>query len=101
MKTPLNTDKKPDSIKTSIDVPFVRIRQSDFDLFVFKVKASTAWDIFSISRKEPDGNKGYQRFLSTARVSSVSKYINAGNPIPVGVWSPSMMVSSTPTHQPS
>ena len=41
--------------------------------------------MFSISRKDPDGNKGYQRFLSATRVASVSKYINAGNPIPVSV----------------
>jgi hypothetical protein len=60
-KAPLNTDKKTGSNKQSIDVPCVRVRQSDFDLFVFKMKASIAWDMFSISRKEPDGNKGYQR----------------------------------------
>lgn len=49
------------------------------------MKASLAWEIFSISRKEPEGNKGYQRFLSESRVASVSNYIKAGNPIPVSV----------------
>lgn len=63
----------------------INIRQSSFDLYVFKMKASLAWSIFSISRKEPDSNKGYQRFLSAARVASVAKYISGGNPVPVSV----------------
>jgi DGQHR domain-containing protein len=84
-RTPLQKDKKTGANRQTLTFPCIRVIQSDFELFVFKMKASVAWTVFSISRKEPDGNKGYQRFLSAARVASVSKYITAGNPIPVSV----------------
>jgi DGQHR domain-containing protein len=84
-KRQLQKDKKTGASKKPIKVDCVKIHQSDFDIYVFKMKASLAWSIFSISRKEPDSNKGYQRFLSAARVASVSKYILSGNPVPVSV----------------
>lgn len=84
-KTLLHKDKKTGVNREPIKVNCLKVRQSDFDLYVFKMKASLAWRIFSISRKEPDSNKGYQRFLSEARVAAVSKYLKAGNPVPVSV----------------
>jgi DGQHR domain-containing protein len=63
----------------------MRAVQSEHSIYFFKMKASLAWTIFSISRKEPESNKGYQRFLSESRVASVAQYIEAGNPIPVSI----------------
>ena len=82
---PLQKEKKTGTSKHSITVPCIKVVQSNYELFVFKMQASLAWKIFSISRKEPGTNKGYQRFLSGARVASVAKFISAGNPIPVSV----------------
>jgi DNA-sulfur modification-associated len=84
-KKVLHKDKKTGTNSKPITVDCFRVRQSEYDLYVFKMKASVAWKIFSISRKEPDSNKGYQRFLSAARVASVSKYILSGNALPVSI----------------
>ena len=65
-----------------LHVECLHVKQSTNDIFYFKMRASQAWDMFSISRLEPSGNEGYQRFLSEARVASVAKYIKDGNPIP-------------------
>lgn len=61
------------------------VEQSGYELYVFKMKASLAWKMFSISRREPGANSGYQRFLSEARVSAVANYICDKNPIPVSL----------------
>ncbi len=84
-KRVIQKDKKSGANRQSLTVAATRIFQSEYELFSFKMKASLAWEMFSISRKEPDSNKGYQRFLSPARVAAVSKYIIKGNPIPVSV----------------
>jgi DGQHR domain-containing protein len=81
----IQKDKKSGLNKHALTLPVAKISQTEYELFSFKMKASLAWEMFSISRKEPDSNKGYQRFLSPARVAAVSKYIIKGNPIPVSV----------------
>jgi DGQHR domain-containing protein len=84
-KVTIHKGKKTGTLAHALTVPCMPVEQSGYELFVFKMKASLAWKIFSISRKEPDANKGYQRFLSEARVSSVANYIDSKNPIPVSL----------------
>jgi DGQHR domain-containing protein len=84
-KTAVHKGKKTGGLAQTLTVPCMPVEQSGYELFVFKMKASLAWKIFSISRKEPDANKGYQRFLSEARVSAVAHYIDSKNPIPVSL----------------
>src|ERR1700689_352254 len=69
-KIAIHKGKKTGLLAHALTVPCLLVEQSGYELFVFKMKASLAWKIFSISRKEPDANKGYQRFLSEARVDA-------------------------------
>jgi DGQHR domain-containing protein len=84
-KVTIHKGKKTGTLAHALTVPCISVEQSGYELFVFKMKASLAWKIFSISRKEPDANKGYQRFLSEARVGAVANYICLKNPIPVSL----------------
>ena len=52
-------DKKVGVNKTRLTLPCMRAVQSEHSIYFFKMKASLAWTIFSISRKEPESNKGY------------------------------------------
>lgn len=81
-RAPRKIEGKSGENAKRLNIPCLHIKQSENHIYYFKMKASQAWDIFSISRLEPGGNEGYQRFLSEARVASVAKYIRAGNPIP-------------------
>lgn len=84
-KTSVHRGKKTGGLGQELTLPCIAVEQADYELYVFKLKASTAWEIFSISRKEPDANSGYQRYLSEARVSAVANYICDNNPIPVSL----------------
>jgi hypothetical protein len=71
-KTAIHKGKKTGTLAKALTLPCVLVEQSGYELYVFKMKASLAWKMFSISRREPDTNSGYQRFLSEARVSAVA-----------------------------
>jgi O6-methylguanine-DNA--protein-cysteine methyltransferase len=42
----LHKDKKTGTNSKPIVVPCIRVRQSNLDLYVFKLRASVAWSIF-------------------------------------------------------
>jgi DGQHR domain-containing protein len=84
-KAAIHRGKKAGALAQELTVDCIPVEQSGYELYVFKMKASLAWKMFSISRKEPDANNGYQRFLSEARVSAVANYICDNNPIPVSL----------------
>ena len=71
--------------KQAIKVPAIKITQDKFTLYVFGMKASEAWPLFTIARRNDDTKEGYQRVLSQARVASVAKFITAKNAIPVSI----------------
>lgn len=62
-----------------------KVDQGDFKLVQFFAPAKELWNLLAINRKVEDKDEGYQRTLSTSRVRSIAKYIDAGNPIPVSI----------------
>ena len=84
-KATIHRGKKTGALGHPLTLSCMPVEQSGYELYVFKMKASLAWKIFSISRREPGANNGYQRFLSEARVSAVANYICDNNPIPVSL----------------
>lgn len=58
------------------------IAQGNHKVYLFSAQAKTMWEILSINRRVEDKDEGYQRAISSSRVKSISKYIDAGNPIP-------------------
>lgn len=62
-----------------------KVEQGKYTLVQFFASAKELWTLVSINRKVEDKDEGYQRTLSTSRVRSIAKYIDAGNPIPVSI----------------
>jgi DGQHR domain-containing protein len=86
MKKPIE-HTKPKRGKTSqaIEIPCLRFTQGAHHLYAFVLDAKTAWEAFSISRlteEDDDEDFGYQRILSPARLTNITKYITSGKPIP-------------------
>ena len=52
---------------------------------MFSAPAAEVWKLVRINRRDPDKDKGYQRFLSTNRVGSIARYVKAGNLIPTSI----------------
>lgn len=81
-----HTGPKKGRISKAIEVPCFEFTQGKYKLYAFVLDAKTAWNIFSISRMTEDDKDnedfGYQRILSPARLSNITRYITSGKPIP-------------------
>src|SRR5262245_43880156 len=80
-----HTGPKKGRISKPIEVPCFEFTQGKYRLYAFVLDAKTAWRMFSISRltdKDDEEDFAYQRILSPARLSNVTKYIAGGKPIP-------------------
>ena len=76
---------KKGKISRELEIPCFEFKQGKYSLYAFVLDARTAWEFFSISRltdDDKDEDFGYQRILSSARLSSITKYITSGRPIP-------------------
>lgn len=63
-------------------IPCIEMKQNDSLLYLFAEDAKKMWEVLSINRRVEDKDEGYQRVISGSRVKSISKYIEAKNPIP-------------------
>lgn len=63
----------------------VPIKQGTVTLYALAVSAKTLWNIVQINTRDTDKETGYQRVLSSSRVRSIAKYIDAKNSIPTSV----------------
>jgi DGQHR domain-containing protein len=81
-----HTGPKKGKISKAIEIPCFEFTQGKYKLYAFVLDAKTAWSVFSISRMteddEDDEDFGYQRILSPARLSNITRYITSGKPIP-------------------
>ncbi len=80
-----HTGAKKAKITKDIEVPCFEFTQGKYKLYAFILDAKTAWQTFSISRMtddQKDEDFGYQRILSPARLSNITRYITSGKPIP-------------------
>ena len=68
-------------IRTKI-IPF---KQGDINLIFFCLSASDLWKSFSINRRVENKDEGYQRILSSSRVSKIAKYIDNNNSLPLNI----------------
>jgi DGQHR domain-containing protein len=80
-----HTGQKIGKISKGLEIPCFEFTQGKHRLYAFVLDAKTAWHMFSISRLTEDDKEedfGYQRILSPARLSNITKYITSGKPIP-------------------
>jgi DGQHR domain-containing protein len=80
-----HTRPKRGKASQELEIPCFKFKQATHDLYAFVLDAKTAWEAFSISRltdDDDDDDFGYQRILSPARLSNITKYITSGQPIP-------------------
>lgn len=80
-----HTGPKKGKVATDIKLPCFEFPQGKYKLYAFIIDAKLAWQIFSISRMTDDDNEGdfgYQRILSPARLANITHYITSGKPIP-------------------
>ena len=54
----------------------VPVRQHGQCLYLFSASAHDLWDVLEINQRNPDKDEGYQRTLSSARVRSVSEFVD-------------------------
>src|SRR3569833_3003023 len=59
--------------------------QSGHKLYAFFASAKELFQCVSINQKEEDADGGYQRAASPARTSAISRYIDAGNTLPLSI----------------
>jgi len=76
------TDEK---VSPPLRFPCLILHQGNYQIVCFVAKATTLWEILQVNKRDPDKDKGYQRILSPARLASISKFIERGNPIPNSV----------------
>ena len=69
----------------TLEVPVMWLKQGDIELACFVMNAKKLWNIVTINKRDPDKDKGYQRALSSSRISAISRYIDKKNPIPNSV----------------
>lgn len=60
-------------------------KQHGYNLVFFSAKGSDVWSFFSINRRVEDKDEGYQRAISISRVKQISKFIDAGNLLPLSI----------------
>src|SRR5690349_14853523 len=60
-------------------------KQGGQDLVLFACSAKLLWSITQVNEREEDGDKGYQRAVSSSRVVKIAQFIDAGNYIPTSV----------------
>lgn len=76
---------KKGKVTNQLEIPCFKFTQGKYKLYAFIMDAKTAWDSFSISRlteEDDEEDFGYQRILSPARLSNITRYITSGKPIP-------------------
>lgn len=73
--------------KKSYTYDILRSRQGKFEIISFFAPAKELWSFVSINQKTEDeeDEDGYQRFASAARVKAISRFVDAGNPIPLSI----------------
>ena len=54
----------------------VPVHQHDQVLYLFSAPAKVLYDVLEINQRNPDKDEGYQRTLSSARVRSVSQFVD-------------------------
>ena len=59
----------------------VPVKQHDKVLYLFSAPAKVLFEVLEINQRNPDKDEGYQRTLSSARVRSVSQFVDAKNVI--------------------
>src|SRR4051812_11438617 len=59
--------------------------QNGRKLYMFFAPAKEIFSFVSVNQKEEDADEGYQRAASPARTSAISKFVDAGNPIPLSL----------------
>jgi DGQHR domain-containing protein len=65
------------SVKTEyIHVPYLEVDQDDYHLYCFVMNSKDLREIAYVSKREPTGNKGYQRHFSQKRLRDVGEYIS-------------------------
>jgi DGQHR domain-containing protein len=74
--------KKTGILKKDIQFSAIEVVQGKHTFYVFKAKSTELWSFLSINRRLEEKDLGYQRVLSSARVSAVASHIRSGNPIP-------------------
>jgi DGQHR domain-containing protein len=80
-----HTGPKKGRIQKEVEFPCLEFTQGRQKLYAFVLDAKIAWAAFSISRmtdEDKEEDFGYQRILSPARLSNITKYIASGKPIP-------------------
>ena len=81
-KATIHRGKKTGALGHPLTLSCMPVEQSGYELYVFKMKASLAWKIFSISRREPGANNGYQRaytYDSLCRTTQVASTITTSD----------------------
>lgn len=63
----------------------ISFKQGDFNLIFFCLSASEIWQRFSINRRVENKDEGYQRILSSSRVSNIAKYIDSNHSLPLNI----------------
>jgi DGQHR domain-containing protein len=66
----------------ALKVDAIEVIQGKHTLYLFKAKASVLYDAFSINRRIPDKDEGYQRVLSVSRVQAITRYVRQDRTIP-------------------
>ncbi|SEB03163.1 DGQHR domain-containing protein [Paraburkholderia sartisoli] len=59
--------------------------QNGHKLHLFFASAKEIYEFVSINQKEEDASEGYQRAASPARTTAISKFVDAGNVIPLSI----------------
>lgn len=59
--------------------------QNGHKLHLFFAPAKEIYNFVSVNQKEEDADEGYQRVASPARTAAISKFVDAGNVIPLSI----------------
>lgn len=59
--------------------------QNGHKLYVFFAPAKEIYSFVSVNQKEEDADEGYQRVASPSRTSAISRFVDAGNAIPLSL----------------
>jgi DGQHR domain-containing protein len=71
--------------KSLLKFPALTFKQGEHTLVLFHAEVGAIWSHFSINRRVEDKDEGYQRTLSEPRIKRIAKYIQSGNPLPLGI----------------